>query len=103
MNREGELVTNTAISGNQQYYATLLRWVEGERLDKKALTEEHIRKMGELMADLHEASGDFLPNKEFKRPCWGSQSFRRDWEHLQRHHKHFISDEAIESVCHGRC
>ena len=95
-NREGELVTNTATSGNQQYYATLLKWVEGERLDKGALTEEHIRKIGEMMADLHEASGDFLPNKEFKRPCWGSQSFRRDWEHLQRNHKPFISDKAIE-------
>ena len=49
-----------------------------------------------MMADLHEASADFLPNKEFNRPCWGSQSFRRDWEHLQQNHSHFISDKAVK-------
>lgn len=96
LNREGAFVTNTATSGGQRYYATMLRWIEGERLDKKALTEESIRKMGALMANLHEASADFHPYNGFIRPSWGSESFQRDWEHLQRHHWHFISDEAFE-------
>ncbi|KRE28211.1 phosphotransferase enzyme family protein [Paenibacillus sp. Soil522] len=96
LNREGAFVTDTATSGGQRYYATLLRWIEGERLDKRVLTDESIRKIGALMANLHEASVDFRPNNGFARPSWGSQSFQRDWEHLQRHHRHFISDEAIE-------
>ncbi|QGQ99188.1 aminoglycoside phosphotransferase [Paenibacillus psychroresistens] len=96
LNREGVFVTDTATSGGHRYYATLLKWVEGERLDKKALTEMSIRKMGTLLANLHEASADFCPNIGFMRPSWGSVSFQRDWEHLQRFHCHFISDEAFE-------
>ncbi|MFD2610822.1 phosphotransferase enzyme family protein [Paenibacillus gansuensis] len=96
VNREGALVTHTATTDGHRYYVTLLRWIEGERLDKKVLTEEKIRKMGALMANLHEAAADFRPYNGFTRPVWGSESFHRDWEHLQRHHSHFISDEAFE-------
>ena len=46
MNREGELITEYCHKRLLKYYATLLKWVEGERLDKGALTEEHIRKNG---------------------------------------------------------
>jgi len=79
-----------------RHYATLLKWIEGERLDKRALTVESIRKMGALMAQLHEASSDFCSYKGFTRPSWGRESFQRDWEHLQRHYRHFISDEAFD-------
>jgi Ser/Thr protein kinase RdoA (MazF antagonist) len=96
LNREGAFVTDTSPSGGQRYYATLLRWVEGERMDKRALTVESIRKMGALMAQLHEASADFSPYKGFTRPSWGKESFQRDWEHLQRHYCHFISHAAFE-------
>lgn len=96
LNRRGAFVTDTPTSGGQRYYATLLRWIEGERLDKRALTIESIRKMGALMAQLHEASSDFYPYKGFTRPSWGRESFQRDWEHLQRNYRHFISDEAFE-------
>ncbi|MDQ6421648.1 phosphotransferase [Paenibacillus sp. LHD-117] len=95
-NREGAFVTDATTSTGQRFYSTLLRWIEGERLEKGALTEEAIRKMGAMMANLHEASTDFSPSASFARPSWDSQSFKRDWEHLKLHHSHFISDEALE-------
>lgn len=95
-NREGAFVTNAVTSGGQRFYSTLLRWIEGERLEKEALTDELTRKMGTLMARLHEASTGFSPSVGFARPSWGSQSFKRDWEHLKLHHAHFISDEAFK-------
>lgn len=95
LNRRGVFVTDAATSDGQLYYATLLKWIEGEHLDKRALTVESIRKMGALMAQLHEASSDFCPHKGFTRPSWGRESFQRDWEHLQMHYRHFISDEAF--------
>jgi len=52
--------------------------------------------MGALLANFHEASADFRPSKGFARPSWGSESFQRDWEHLQRHYRHFISGDAFE-------
>ncbi|AOZ94022.1 phosphotransferase enzyme family protein [Paenibacillus crassostreae] len=96
LNREGAFVTDTSTGGGQRYYATLLRWIEGEHLDKRVLKVESIRKMGTLMTQLHEASSDFCPYKGFTRSSWGRESFQRDWEHLQSHYRHFISDEAFE-------
>lgn len=96
LNQRGAVVTDIATSDGQLYYVTLLKWIEGEHLDKRALTVESIRKMGALMAHLHEASSDFCPTKGFTRPSWGRESFQRDWEHLQRHYQHFISDEAFD-------
>ncbi|QJD82922.1 phosphotransferase enzyme family protein [Cohnella herbarum] len=95
-NREGDFVTNAATSDGQQCHATLLRWIEGERLKREELSEEAIRKMGTMMANLHEASADFKPSVGFKRPSWGRQSFQQDWEHLQLYHSNFISEEAFE-------
>ncbi|MDQ0061379.1 phosphotransferase enzyme family protein [Paenibacillus harenae] len=95
-NRQGAFVTDAATSDGLRFYSTLLRWIEGERLEKGALTEEAIRKMGAMMANLHEASTDFSPSSGFARPSWGSQSFDRDWAHLSLHHRHFISEEAFE-------
>jgi Ser/Thr protein kinase RdoA (MazF antagonist) len=95
-NWEGAFVTDAATSGGQQLHATLLRWIEGARLERGALSEEAIRKVGAMMANIHEASADFNPSAGFTRPSWGSQSFQRDWAHLQLYHGHFISDEAFE-------
>ncbi|QYR20216.1 phosphotransferase [Paenibacillus sp. sptzw28] len=94
-NREGAFVTETSTSCGKMFYATFLRWIEGERLDRGGLTEEAIRKMGAMMASLHEASVDFSPSAGFVRPSWGSSSFQRDWAHLGLNHRHFISDEAF--------
>ncbi|WP_028611382.1 phosphotransferase enzyme family protein [Paenibacillus harenae] len=94
--RQGDFVTETADNDGQRFYSTLLKWIEGERLEKGALTEEAVRKMGAMMAKLHEASSDFNPSSGFARPTWGSQSFHRDWAHLRQHHRHFIADEAFE-------
>lgn len=94
-NREGAFVVEAATSDGQRFYSSLLRWIEGERLERGALTEETIRKMGAMMARLHEASSDFRPSAGFTRPSWGSRSFQRDWAHLRQHHGHFISDEAF--------
>ncbi|WP_160031589.1 phosphotransferase enzyme family protein [Paenibacillus sp. An7] len=95
-NREGSLVTTAYSDDGKLYHATLLTWVEGERLEKGAHTEETIYKMGELMAHLHEASTDFSPSTDFSRPSWGIHTFERDWAHLQLNHGHFISNEALE-------
>jgi len=61
-NREGALITDTPVSGGQRYYSTMLNWTEGERLEKGALTEASIHKMGGMMANLHEASSTFSPS-----------------------------------------
>ncbi len=95
LNRVGASVTDSSSGGGQKYYVSLLRWIEGERLDKRALTAESVQKMGALLAKLHKASDDFCPSKDFTRPIWGEESFQRDWEHLQVHYQHFISDEAF--------
>ncbi|WP_454191290.1 phosphotransferase enzyme family protein [Paenibacillus sp. Marseille-Q7038] len=95
-NREGSFVTTTYSDDGKPYHATLLTWVEGERLEKGEHTEESIQKLGELMANLHEASADFSPSTNFSRPSWGIRTFERDWAHLQLNHGHFISDEALE-------
>lgn len=96
MNREDSLITIIPGVDGQIYYATMLRWVEGERLDKWTLTDEHIQQMGMLMADLHTGSSDFTASSEFTRPHWGSDSFKRDWEHLQRHYHSFITNEDFQ-------
>ncbi|MCQ6563770.1 phosphotransferase enzyme family protein [Paenibacillus mendelii] len=94
-NRDGFLVTDAATRVGPSY-TTLLRWVEGEILDREALTEEAFRRIGAMMANLHEASADFIPSAGFARPSWGSQSFQRDWAHLQLHYSHFITDADFE-------
>lgn len=95
-NRKGEFITAATTDEKAQYYATLMRWIEGDRLHKKALTEDHIQAMGKLMADLHGASVDFVPSNTFSRTTWGSESFKRDWLHLQQNHNHFITKEAFQ-------
>ncbi|WP_199618341.1 hypothetical protein [Paenibacillus alkalitolerans] len=35
-NQEGVFVTDAATSGGQRFYSSLLRWIEGERLEKGA-------------------------------------------------------------------
>lgn len=69
-NREGAFLTDAATRGGQRFYSTLLRWIEGDRLEKGAVTDEAIRKMGAMMANLHEASTDFSPSAGFARPSW---------------------------------
>ncbi|MFB9328966.1 phosphotransferase enzyme family protein [Paenibacillus aurantiacus] len=96
VNDDGETITDCEAGGGQRYFATVLTWIEGERPERGALTEEGIRHWGVLMANLHEASADFSPSAHFARPTWGLESFRRDWAHLRRHHQPFISDEAME-------
>ncbi|WP_127531572.1 phosphotransferase enzyme family protein [Paenibacillus kobensis] len=97
-NQSGEFITVTTMTDDADagpYYATLMRWIEGERLTKWALTEDHIRTMAALMADLHGASVDFVPSSTFTRTVWGSESFNRDWVHLQQHYAHFITEKAF--------
>ncbi|GLX68007.1 phosphotransferase enzyme family protein [Paenibacillus glycanilyticus] len=96
LNRNGEFITVVSKEDKAEYYATLMRWIEGDRLDKNALNEDHIRAMGKLMADLHGASVDFVPGNAFSRTIWGSESFALDWKHLQKHHNHFITKEAFK-------
>ncbi|WP_167859508.1 phosphotransferase enzyme family protein [Paenibacillus cymbidii] len=95
-NREGTFITDTPVSGGQRHYSTMLNWIEGERLEKGALTEASIHKMGGMMANLHEASFSFSPSTSFTRPSWGLESFKRDWTHLGLHYSNFISDEGFE-------
>ncbi|MEK3768195.1 phosphotransferase [Paenibacillus sp. FSL R5-0887] len=96
INREGTFITEASVCDGQRFYSSLMRWVEGKHVDKSELTEQGIRKIGSLMAKLHEASSDFSPSSGFTRPSWGVLSFKRDWDHLSLHRKHFISDEGFK-------
>ncbi|NGZ76554.1 phosphotransferase enzyme family protein [Saccharibacillus alkalitolerans] len=95
-NRTGVFITDAASNGKQHFYATLLKWTEGDFLGRGEHTEESLRKMGAMMANIHEASLDFSPSAGFSRPTWGIPSFQRDWEHLRAHRRSFISDRDFE-------
>lgn len=94
-NHEGEFITNAESREGLRYYATLLKWVEGDTIHKGMLTTENVHRLGAMMARLHEAGADFCPSRDFVRPTWGSKSFTKDWEHLNGHYAHFISEEGI--------
>lgn len=95
-NRAGVFITDTATNDGQRFYATLLKWTEGNFLGRGEHTEESLRKIGAMMAKIHEASLDFKPSVGFSRHTWDIRSFRRDWEHLRAHRRSFISDQDFE-------
>ena len=95
LNQDAELITVVTVVDKTKYYATLMTWIEGKQIHKRAITDDNVRAMGKLMAELHLASIDFVPDKNFTRTIWGSESFIRDWNHLRDHHSHFITTEGF--------
>ncbi|ETT72930.1 aminoglycoside phosphotransferase [Paenibacillus sp. FSL R7-277] len=78
-------------AGNEPYggaqelnYITLMRWVEGEHASGN-LTDEQLHAVGVMLARMHEAGEQFVPSAEFTRPAWGAESFRKEWDKLEKH------------------
>lgn len=72
-------------------FLTVMRWVEGEHAAGK-LTKEQLHAVGVMLAGMHEAGEQFVPSAEFTRPAWGADSFRKDWDKLERHHSAMVPE-----------
>ncbi|WP_238655389.1 phosphotransferase enzyme family protein [Paenibacillus piscarius] len=68
----------------QLNYVTLMRWVEGEH-SAGNLPDEQLHAVGMMLATMHEAGEQFVPSAEFTRPAWGADSFRKNWDKLEKH------------------
>ncbi|WP_405110455.1 phosphotransferase [Paenibacillus sp. FSL K6-1217] len=83
---------NEAGSEAQQLnYVTLMRWVEGEH-SAGNLQDEQLHAVGVMLAGMHEAGEQFVPSAEFTRPAWGADSFRKEWDKLEKHHEAMVPE-----------
>lgn len=72
-------------------YVTLMRWVEGEH-SAGNLPDEQLHAVGVMLAGMHEAGEQFIPSAAFTRPAWGADSFRKDWDKLEKHHSALVPE-----------
>ncbi|MEK3757110.1 phosphotransferase [Paenibacillus sp. FSL P4-0338] len=72
-------------------YVTLMRWVEGEHSEGNLL-DEQLYAVGVMLAGIHEAGKQFVPSGEFTRPVWGADSFRKEWDKLEKHHELMVPE-----------
>lgn len=93
-NRAGAYVTEVTTEEGFRGWITVMRWIEGEHHNED-LAEDLIRKMGALMAKLHEATTGFVPSVDFTRPAWGQQSFEKQFAQLKLYYRNFISDDQF--------
>lgn len=95
--REGSYVIEVENVLDLSACATLMRWVEGEAVDGH-LNENHIshmRNMGILLAQLHQATASFVPSANFVRPTWCEESFKRDLSHLEQNYGCFLTEDGF--------
>lgn len=76
---------------HQLSYVTLMRWVEGEH-SAGNLPDEQLHAVGVMLARMHEAGEQFVPSAEFTRPAWGADSFRKEWDKLEKHHSALVPE-----------
>ncbi|MEY8745485.1 phosphotransferase enzyme family protein [Paenibacillus tundrae] len=79
--------------GYQHPYVTLMRWVEGEHLNKD-ITESMAYQMGVMTGKLHHALAQFKPSAEFTRPSWGADRFQEEFLTLEPYYPRFLTSEA---------
>ncbi|MEK3876631.1 phosphotransferase enzyme family protein [Paenibacillus sp. FSL M7-0420] len=79
--------------GEQLNYVTLMRWVEGEHAES-SLPDEQLYAVGVMLAGMHEAGEQFVPSAEFTRPAWGADSFRKEWDKLEKYHTAMVSQAS---------
>lgn len=93
------LETRSEAGGEAQQlnYVTLMRWVEGEHSEGN-LPDEQLYAVGVMLARMHEAGAQFVPSAEFTRPVWGADSFRKEWDKLEKHHAAMVP-EAGWKLC----
>ncbi len=72
-NKGGDLVTTIRINGIGSLIATLLRWVDGEILNRQPNPLE-VTQLAEAMATLHIHSTQWQRPEGFKRPLYDSES-----------------------------
>lgn len=77
-NNNGEWVSS--LEGHKGLW-TLQRWLEGENLTEQP-SEKQMKKIAELLANLHEASKNFVPSVDFSRLLFDIQHLRDTVENL---------------------
>lgn len=75
----------------QLNYVTLMRWVEGKHSEGD-LPDEQLYAVGVMLAGMHQAGGQFAPSAAFTRPAWGADSFRKEWDKLEKHHSALVPE-----------
>jgi Ser/Thr protein kinase RdoA (MazF antagonist) len=102
--RDGELLTTACANGvPEPRVCTLMTWLPG-RLERRRRTPVILRKMGGLMARLHEHASRFCVPESFARPRWGhAELFHRGaetsagWDRLTRRQRHLFETVAERS------
>ena len=85
---EGELLIRVTTPGAPQgRLVSVMRWLDGRRLTK-GFRPSHLRAWGQMMARLHQQSGNWQPPEGFRRPHWdwygqlGGREFRWSLDEL---------------------
>jgi Ser/Thr protein kinase RdoA (MazF antagonist) len=113
-NESGKLLTMPPVDDySLARIYTLVHWVEGRIVGKRPSVDS-LRKVGQLMASLHEHGRAFIPPPGFHRPRWDSELMtgRRGglaecWHRLPRNARHVFSkvcelfDPAAQAVGTG--
>ncbi|MWV46868.1 phosphotransferase [Paenibacillus sp. HJL G12] len=93
-NLEGSYVTEVETERGQSWKVSVLRWIEGEHWEGN-FNESLVRKMGVLLARMHEAAQTFHPSEGFIRPTWGIERFEQEVDRLQKHYRCFLTAEEF--------
>lgn len=89
----GTYVQEYATIHGDRLYVTLMRWVDGEQ-PTNGLTDQQVTNLGIMMAYLHQAASDFVPQSDYVRPTWGIDSFTQEMAKLERFYDRFLSVNA---------
>ncbi|TVX86851.1 phosphotransferase enzyme family protein [Paenibacillus agilis] len=93
VSRNGEYVLELVSDQGETLYVTLMNWLEGELLNE-APTECQVSNMGQLMARLHIAAAEFVPDTDHSFPSWGVDSFRKNMAKLEQYYPCFLSEKG---------
>lgn len=88
----GGYILETGCEERRLAWATVMHWVEGEPVEVN-LPDDHIFRMGNMLAGMHEAATTFVPSAGFTRPVWGADSFKLEWSKLEEHHAVMVTEE----------
>jgi len=92
-NRNGEYVLEFENLDETTLYITLMTWITGDVL-ASAPTEIQAKKVGCLLAKLHDASTSFVLEENHLFPQWGLETFCGNMKKLSQYHGIFLSDDG---------
>lgn len=82
LNLNNHFITTTALN-DRNILCTLMTWIKGKVPPTiEAMSEKQIKAVGEIMATLHQHSGQLLVPNNFERDTFGEELFRQRLEAL---------------------